>query len=123
MLDFDNTKFKSVKHWSMKAMEKYELEGFIILKSSKNSYHVVFNRYASQEENKSVIAWVAIVSKNNSMLRYLAMQCIKGASTLRISGKNDKPSPRIVYRLGEQNRAIQDFLRYRKIIKEIYKSN
>jgi hypothetical protein len=119
MLDFDNSKFKSVKYWSKKAMEKYDLGGFIILISSKNSYHVVFNRYVSQGENRSVIAWVAIVSKNVSMLRYLAMQCIKGVSTVRISEKNDKPPPRIVYRFGSQGNAIKDFLSYRQLIKWI----
>ena len=48
------------------------------------------------------------------MLRYLAMQCIKGASTLRISGKNDKPPPRIVFKFKIQNGAIKDFFKVQK---------
>jgi hypothetical protein len=115
-LDFDDPKsFKSVKYWALKANEKFNLGGGIILKSSKDGYHVVFDRYASWAKNLSVVAWVAILSKSVPMLRYLAMQCIKGASTLRISPipNKGKPSPRLVDRFGCQDHAIQDFSRYR----------
>jgi hypothetical protein len=122
MLDFDKQKFKLVKYWANKALKKFDLKGYLILISSKNCYHVVFDRYVSLEVCRRVIAWVGIVSKSNSMLRYLAMQCIKGASTLRISGKNDKLPPRIVYRFGRQDHAIKDFLKYRQLIKEINRS-
>jgi hypothetical protein len=53
------------------------------------------------------------------VLRYLAMQCIKGGSTLRISGKVGKPSPRVVYRFGEQSHAFKEFLRARRFIKRM----
>jgi hypothetical protein len=121
MLDFDDVSFKLVLYWAMFALEKFKLRGFIILKSSKNHYHVVFDRYAeSWDENLSIIAWVAIVSKSVTMLRYLAMQCIKMSSTLRVAPKGDKASPRIVPkygRYGSQDYAIKDFLEYRQLIK------
>lgn len=47
------------------------------------------------------------------------MQYRKGLSTLRTSYKGDKNSPRIVYRYGKQNGQINDFLHYRKLIKNI----
>ena len=87
MLDFDEMSFSSAMDWAMFALKKYELRGFIILKSSKKHYHVVFDRYLPREENLSVIAWVAILSKSVPLLRYLAMQCIKMSSTLRIAPK------------------------------------
>ena len=124
-LDFDDPKrFKSVKYWALKANEKFKLGGGIILKSSKDGYHVVFDRYVSWVKNLSIMAWVAILSKSVPMLRYLAMQCIKGASTLRVSPNpdKDKPSPRLVYRFGCQDHAVKDFLRYRQLIKRIYSS-
>jgi hypothetical protein len=49
------------------------------------------------------------------------MQCIKGFSTLRISPKGDKPSPRIVGREGNQNEQINRFLEERKKLKKIVK--
>ncbi len=122
MLDFDEMNFKSVRYWSEFALEKFRLKGFIILKSSENHYHVVFDRYVSREENLSIIAWVAILSKSVPLLRYLAMQCIKMSSTLRVAPKGDKPSPRIVFRYGSQEHAIKDFLQYRQLIKRIYRS-
>ena len=36
--------------------------------------------------------------------------------------KGEKPSPRVVYRFGEQNHAVKEFLRHRRLIKRIYRS-
>ena len=49
------------------------------------------------------------------------MQCIKGGSTLRISPKKDKPSPRIVYRYGKHDGEIHLFLLKRQEIWNIMK--
>lgn len=119
MLDLDEMSFKSARDWAMFALEKYALKGFIILKSSKKHYHVVFDRYVSREENLSITAWVGILSKSVPLLKYLAMQCIKMSSTLRVIPKDEKPSPRIVYRFGNQDHAVKDFLEFRQVIKRI----
>jgi len=121
-LDLDDVSFKSAKYWANKAMERFGLGGYIILKSSKKHYHVVFDRYVSLEDNLSVIGWVAILSKSVPLLRYLAMQCIKKCSTLRVAPKGDKPSSRIVFRFGCQDHAVKDFLRHRRLVKRIYRS-
>jgi len=121
MLDLDKMSFRSARYWALRPCAWFRLEGFVILKSSKKSYHAVFDRYVSREENLRVVAWVAILSKSVPLHRYLAMQCIKMSSTLRVSPKGDKPSPRIVFRYGCQDHAIKDFLRYRKLIKRIVK--
>ncbi|MDH7558244.1 MAG: hypothetical protein QHH18_06540 [Candidatus Bathyarchaeota archaeon] len=47
------------------------------------------------------------------------MQCIKQASTLRVSPKREKGSPRIVYRYGSQSNQIREFLVYRKLVKNM----
>jgi hypothetical protein len=121
MLDLDEMSFTSAREWAMFALEKFKLKGFIILKSSKKSYHVVFDRYVdSWDEKLSVIAWVGIISKSVPLLRFLAMQCIKMSGTLRVSPKGDKPSPRIVFRFGSKDHAIKNFLEYRQLIKRIY---
>ena len=122
-LDLDNMSFKSAKNWAMLVLEKYKLKGFIILESSKKCYHVVFDRYVSWDENLSVIAWVAILSKSLKLKDYLGMQCIKMSSILRLAPKGDKPSPRIVFRCASQDYAIKDFLEYRQLIKRIHYIN
>jgi hypothetical protein len=119
MLDFDCTIFRIVNYWALRTMRFHKLEGFIILKSSKNSYHVVFNRPVSWKENIRIVAWVSLLSGNEKLKTYLLMQCIKESSTLRVSNKGDKPSPRIVYRYGKQDKQVKEFLSYRREIKRI----
>lgn len=121
-LDLDNMSFKSAKDWAMLVLEKYKLKGFVILKSSKKCYHLVFDRYVSWDENLSIVGWVAILSKNIKVKDYALMQCIKMSSTLRVIPKDEKPSPRPVYRYKSQDHAIKDFLQYRRLIKRIYGS-
>ena len=118
-LDFDNASFKTVRYWARRAMRWFKLGGFLILKSSANHYHVVFNRCVSWSENMHVLAWASLLSHNKRAQRYALMQCIKESSTLRVSPKKQKPSPRIVYRYGKQGGRILDFLHYRKMIKNI----
>lgn len=119
MLDFDDTTFKNVKYWACRTMRWFKLGGFVILKSSENNYHVVFNRSVSWSRNMHVVSWVSLESGNRGLLKWLQMQCIKESSTLRVSAKKEKLPPRIVYRFGEQDKQIQSFLHYRKIIKNI----
>ena len=85
--------------------------GFIILKSSLNHYHVVFNRKVSWTENMKIVAWVSLLSHNRMLRKWFEMQCIKEGSTLRVSPKRKKPSPRIVFRYGRQDDPIRDFAR------------
>ena len=117
LLDFDNEDFKTVLHWASRTIKRFKLGGFLILKSSERNYHVVFNREVDWGENMRVVAWVALLSHNKGLERWHRMQCIKMGSTLRISPKEGKPSPRIVYREGREDDRIADFLRFRRIIK------
>jgi hypothetical protein len=121
MLDLDHMTFNSVKYWAVKTMRWFKLEGFIILKSSKNCYHVVFNRKVSWTENMHIVAWVSLLSHCKGLVNWFLMQCIKESSTLRVSPKGEKPSPRIVHRYGRQNGGIHNFLHHRKLIKKCSK--
>jgi len=120
-LDFDELAFRNVKYWAERAMNWFKLGGYIILKSSKNCYHVVFNRSVSWAQNLKVVAWVSLFSHNRGLTKWLLMQCIKKSSTLRVSNKNQKQSPRIVYKHGKQDRQIKEFLLFRGQIKDIMK--
>jgi hypothetical protein len=118
-LDFDKTPFRTVKFWALKTMKWFKLKGLIILKSSKNSYHVVFDKKVSWNENVRIIAWVCLMSKHEALTKWFLLQCIKKESTLRVSQKYNKPEPRIVYRYGSQDGMIAEFLAYRKVVKSI----
>lgn len=119
MLDFDGTKLAGVKYWAGRACRWFRLGGFIVLESSLNHYHVVFNRSVSWDENMHVVAWVCLESHNVGLQRWQLMQCIKHGSTLRVSRKGSKPSPRVVSRYGKQDSQIKGFLEYRKLVKRI----
>ncbi len=122
--DLDNVTFKMAIYLALRALKwfkhdwlgKVDLEGFLILKSSPNHYHLVFNAPVSWSKNLHVIAWIAQRVKNRSLNAYVIMQCIKESSTLRIGPKGDKPSPRIVFRYGKQDKQIKNFLEYRRLI-------
>lgn len=118
-LDFDQMPFSGVKYWAVKTLKRFKLQGFVILKSSKNCYHVIFDRALSWTENMSVVAWVALLSHSKTLQRYCLMQCIKGCSTLRVSTKGEKPAPRIVFRYGNQEHNVKEFLENRQSIKKI----
>jgi len=109
MVDLDNMSFKRVKGLAELASEHLALGGFIILKSSPKHYHVVFDkpmRYWS--DVLRVIAWIGILADNPNAWKWVCMQAIKKACTLRVSEKPTKkgvkPKPRIIYRYGSQYR-------------------
>jgi len=116
--DFDDTPFKTVRHRAERAYSWFRLDGFDIFKSSKNHYHVVFDRRVTWKTNIRVMCWVAMLSQIGKLKDYVLMQGIKESSTLRVGPKGDKPSPRIVNRFGEQDGEIQNFLKKRKEIKD-----
>lgn len=118
-LDFDDVSFRTVKHWASRTMKKFKLEGLIILRSSERHYHVVFDRTVSWAESMGAVAWACLQSKNKGLLNWFLLQCIKGSSTLRVSPKGAKPSPRIVFRDGKQDKEVRNFLQHRRRIKNI----
>jgi len=135
-LDFDDTPLGEVKLWAFRTCHWFNLEGFIILRSSMKhyvfkekgkvvyeyklgSYLVVFDRPVRWETNVRIMNWVALLSGNPNLQRYVRMQCIKGTSTARISvkkGKRVKPVPKVVFRFERQDRQIEKFLETRKFI-------
>lgn len=72
-----------------------------------------FDRKVSWGENVKIMAWVCLVSKHRKLTGWFILQCIKQGSTLRISRKREKPSPRIVFQHGRQDGEILRFLQYR----------
>ena len=107
-----------MKYWADRAMKHFRMGGYVVLKSSRDHYHLFFNKTVSWEKNCRVMAWVAVLSKNVGLRKWVLMQFIKGASTLRISFKGEKASPRIVHHEGRQDQEISTFKRWRRLIKK-----
>ena len=121
MLDFDDMSLKDVQYWAKRAMNWFDLGGLLILESSQDSYHVVFDRTVTWSENMRVVAWVALLSRKDKLRRWFLMQCIKQKSTLRVSCKHElndvvKDKPRIVYLEGSQDDEIAEYLSFRELI-------
>jgi hypothetical protein len=116
-LDFDNVSFRFVKYWALWTMKWFKLRGFIILRSSKNYYHVLFDRSVTWKKNVHIIAWVCLESKNEVLKKWFLMQCIRESTTLRVSPKGEKLSPRVVFRNSKRDKEINNFLVWRKSIK------
>lgn len=105
--------------WTLRAVKWFKLGGFIILKSSKNHYHVIFDRCVTWKRKMHIVACVSLQSHNKGLQKWFLMQYIKQSSTLRISNKREKPSPRIVFGFGKQDQQIKEFIRKRHLIQEI----
>jgi hypothetical protein len=118
-LDCDKFTYKKTKYTALRVCKWFKLQGFIILKSSYKNYHVLFNKAVSWRQNQAVMGWACYITGFNlPLLRYLAMQCIKKSSTLRISGKGRKKPPKVIYRYGLQNCMIRHYLRTRREIRD-----
>jgi hypothetical protein len=91
-----------------------DLEDFIILNSSTNNYHALFDRSVSWLENLDVMAWSSLLTHLVKLMKWFVMQVVKGSSTLRIMGKGDKPAPRIVFRFGKQDNETKNYLKWRR---------
>ena len=121
MVDLDSMSFKRVKDLAESACSHFKLGGFIILKSSPNHYHVVFDkpmRYWS--DVLRVISWIDILADSPNVWKWVCMQAIKKTCTLRVSEKTTengvKPKPRMVYRYGSRHRQIKAYLKRRREI-------
>ena len=116
-LDLDNMPFKSVKYWASRTSRWFRLRGFIVLKSSNNRCHVVFDRKVSWSLNVKIMGWACLLTKHKGLTGWFILQCIKQGSTLRISPKKDKPRPRLVYHYGKEDGQIRSFREYRHMLK------
>ena len=103
----DSMKLAEVKKWVKLACRVYDLTGFTILESSQDSYHVLFDDTVTWSRNVSIMAGLALISKNEPYVTWVLLQCRNGCSTLRISAKGEKPTPRMVYPWGNQFNEIK----------------
>ena len=112
VLDLDNMTFKKAKWLAETLLKRYRLEGFLLVRSSEKSYHVVFNRYLS---------WKTITKILFSLyecVRYAVFQMKEGYLTLRISKKNGKDKPKILMKVGKTDKLIKEYLEAYKTVEK-----
>ena len=111
ILDLDNMKFKKAKWLAQSLCKRYELEGYLLIKSSEKNYHVVFNRY---------LKWrtiTKIVFNQYEALRWAVFQMQSGYLTLRISRKNGRNKPKILLKVGKADKLVKDYLEVYDVFK------
>jgi hypothetical protein len=101
LLDLDNMTFRKAKWIAEKLLKDYKLQGFLLVKSSERSYHVVFNRYLSWKKITEILF------SRYECVRYAVQQVQNGHLTLRISPKNGKNKPRILLETGKTDKLIK----------------
>ncbi len=104
MLDLDNMKFRKALRIAETLLQRYKLEGFLLIRSRRKNYHVVFNRYLSWR------TITKILFRLHECLRWAVFQMKEGQLTLRISKKNGKDKPKILLNVGKADKLIEDYI-------------
>jgi len=104
IIDLDNMTYKKAKYIADTLLKKHKLEGFLLIKSSEKSYHVIFNKYLSWRKITKILF------SSYEAIRYAVFQMKEGFLTLRISRKNGKNKPKIVCKKGKTDKLIKDYL-------------
>lgn len=103
IVDLDNMKFKKARWLARTLCKQYKLEGYLLIRSSEKNYHVVFNRY---------LQWKTITKilfRQYEALRWAVFQMQSGYLTLRISKKNGENKPKILLKVGKQDKLIKEY--------------
>lgn len=125
LLDLDNTTLDETRKIAKKYMERFKLEGYVILRSSQNNYHVVFNRYLSWKKVLSClfkIVWFYHFHKHGSkpsLTFWAILQACKETETLRISMKERKAVPKVIQTKGKIDKLIKDYLDFMREMNKI----
>ena len=104
MLDLDHASLRKATRIAEALLRDHKLEGYLVVRSSENNYHLVFNRYLSWRTIGKILfnQW--------NCISWGIWQIRKGELTLRVSSKNEKNKPKIVKRVGKQDKLIADYL-------------
>ncbi len=116
LLDLDNTSQNSVIRLAEKFLEKRKfryiereinLEGYLIVKSSENHYHLIFNVYLPFREALMIASSVRI----GNLQCWILERAKHGEFTIRISTKNGNNKPKLIAEKGKTDKLINDYLK------------
>ena len=104
-LDLDDVSKTKAEKIANYRLTKHKLEGYLLIESSKNHFHVVFNRYTAWRKSLQIIfsTWKCI--------EWGVWQAIKGELTLRVSAKKGTNLPKIIKCVGKNDKLIKDYLK------------
>lgn len=115
MLDLDNVTLTRTKDIAHRLIRRFDLGGFLVVRSSSKHYHVIFNKPLSWRMVLRVIFAVDVCRKRyHNHFSWAEMQAIKGAATIRLGPKGRKKAPRPIFRAGQQDKEIKSYLTLRK---------
>jgi len=118
MLDLDGLTRYQVIELAQKLLGRFKLKGYLILKSSIDGWHVVFDKRLSWKNVLRVIfAAPPCRHRWHGHFSWAELQAIKGFATLRIGNKRRKRSPRVIDAYGSQDGQIAEYLLCRKKLK------
>lgn len=118
MLDLDGLNIDDVKVVAYRMMHRFKLNGYLILKSSVDGWHVIFDKRLSWKNVLRVIFAVPPCRRRwHGHFSWAELQAIKGFATLRIGNKSHKRPPRIIESYGSQDGQIAEYLLCRKKLK------
>lgn len=113
-LDLDYIAEQSTEKLANYLLEKYALEGYLLIKSSPKHYHLVFNRYLSWNEALQVVFSVY------KAVEWGIWGARRGELTLRLSEKKGKNIPQIVKCVGDADKLISEYFKTYKEYLERY---
>jgi len=112
ILDLDNMSYRSAKRFAERLLNKYKLEGYLLIRSSPKNYHIVFNRY---------LTWrtiTTILFSQYKCLGWAVFQMKSGYLTIRISKKNSENKPRILLKTGKLDKLCAKYLELYEELKD-----
>lgn len=117
LLDLDRTTLAEALYIAKKLMKKHGLEGYLIIQSSDLNHQIVFNKkYRSWAKVLEIIfklVWRFHYYEHQrmpSLTHWAILQACKKSCTLRVNGKCQKGSPRILMKIGRQDKIIKEYL-------------
>jgi len=110
LLDLDHTTQPQVKNLAKTLTHTFKLEGYYIILSSPDCYHIVFNRrIKSWSKITKIIAHACLWSKHRGLSGWLLFQLVKQALTIRITSKGEKHPPKIIIEHGKTDDICKEY--------------
>jgi len=122
LLDLDGTTLTETKTIANTYLERFNLGGYQIMRSSQNNYHIIFNNYFEWKDVCTMltkICWMFHYHKHGSkphLTNWVILQIVKQSCTLRISEKGKKKPPKLICTKGKTDRLINDYNQIREIV-------
>ena len=113
MLDMDDITEREARRHVERLMLRFRLGGYVLLRSSSDGWHVVFDRRTNWRNVLRVaFACPPCRKRHKGRLSWAELQAIKGYATLRVGNKGRKHAPRIVEIRGNRKGQVAEFLAF-----------